>query len=219
MNDFNDYEDDLLNETYQRYKVKIDNAYKIYRDYKIKNNFPYPLNETKYSSMWWCKRALIVYKHLYPHALNEFITEENGFFWNRIAGSYNVLTGKHIPLKPAENHNLESKNFENGWCRYYIYSKNNSSHTCGIEALCKEYAHFLMKILKNEYSELYITTYVLEYYDEDNNLHTKYFDEKGRKKMLDEVKQNILNIDKEIKQILENAGVGSSRIAQRINND
>lgn len=223
MDNFNDFEYDYLNDTYRKYKDEIESVYNQYKNKLIENGCILLTEEKIGSHIWFIKAHLVKFKYDYPncHQTFEYLEEENIPFINRIAGIYNVETGKlDDSLIHQKAHQLkEPDDFLDGWCKYFICDFKGK-RTCNIGASNRERAIKCYKFLKRKYRDLNIELYIIDFWTEDYmNIDHLYLDGDGKltirecqyakyiHKWLEQEKHKMLNIDKEIKQVLENAGV------------
>lgn len=223
MYNFNDFEYDYLNDTYHKYKDEIESVYNQYKNKLLEQGCTLSTQEHIGSHMWFYKANLVYFKYKFPQCQQsfEYLEEEKISFIKRIAGMYNVETKE---LDDSSKHQYqhqykEPEDLLNGWCRYFICDIKGK-RTCNIGASNREKAIKCYKFLRNKYKDLNIELYSLDFWTKDYlDIEHIYLDDTGKitfeeqkeqyyiNKWILQERNKMFNIEQEINQVLENAGV------------
>ena len=160
----------------------------------VKRTNPILASSEKEGTHLWCQKELIKeFVEEYPNSINDYVylEEEKLTAANRIAGVYNPQTNEDDDSnKHLWKHEITDEMFENGWTRYFIMDMKGGRrlYISGVERenVIKSY-----KYLKEKYSNLNITLYILDYMN-GNNVNTLCFDENGKRTFLESKEHSII---------------------------
>lgn len=193
---------------------KLNESYQLFKNIYLKEHTGFIVRETPASYLTYIKNYIQKVLDYEPNANNyPFITEDKKYYWDRIAGYYNVDTKEFIYISPDETHQNEEEFYEKNYVRFFIADiKHRALYVSHIDY---NIAYKGYKAIKEKYKDFGIEYSVVEWY-ENNDWKEITFDDKGHKvkitQIYEEFKKYVMplyeqHFNKEINEVLRIAGV------------
>lgn len=193
---------------------KLNESYQLFKNIYLKEHTGFIVRETPASYLTYIKNYIQKVLDYEPNANNyPFITEDKKYYWDRIAGYYNVDTKEFIYISPDETHQNEEEYYKKNYVRFFIADiKHRALYVSHIDY---NIAYKGYKAIEEKYKDFGIEYSVVEWY-ENNDWKEITFDDKGHKvkitQIYEEFKKYVMPLyeqqfNKEINEVLRIAGI------------